>query len=63
MGEVAQKAAKVLTKAVGKGLGTGLKIGGAAALGLGAAGRESAPVERDFVIHHGQIQIIIIDLR
>ncbi|MDR1219363.1 MAG: hypothetical protein LBK73_07125 [Treponema sp.] len=43
MGEVAKKAAKFLTKAVGKGFGTGLKVGGAAALGLGTAGYGSAP--------------------
>jgi hypothetical protein len=47
MGEVAKNAAKILTKAVGKGLGTGLKVvgaGGAAMVGAGAlVGCESTP--------------------
>jgi hypothetical protein len=47
MGEVA----KILAKTVGKGLGTGLKIGGVAALGLGAAGCESTPAVPTQVIN------------
>jgi hypothetical protein len=55
MSKVVKYAAKILTKAVGKGLGTGLKVGAAAALAFGAAGCESTPVERDFMIHNGNI--------